>query len=88
MSVALALTTALEYLAAARLAGDARDRGALLDLAERTLRETLADFTPVQPVVHREALRKSSSHFKAVGLELSEGRAAAGVATPPKGTAT
>lgn len=86
MSPALALSTALEHMAAARLTGDARDRNALLDLAERLVRDVLADYTPVQPVVHREALRKSSERFAAVGQALAEGREAAGVATPPAGT--
>lgn len=86
MSPALALATALEHLAAARLAADPRDRAALLDLAERLVRDVLADYTPIQPVVHREALRKSSQSFRAVGAALAEGRADAGIATPPQGT--
>jgi hypothetical protein len=82
----LDLTSVRGFLASARIAGDARDRNAWFDLAERALREALAELTPVQPVVLRETLRKSSTHFKAVRAELAEGRAAAGIATPPKGT--
>lgn len=70
MSPALALTTALEHIAAARLEIDRREWSALLDMAERLVRDVLADYTPVQPVVQREALRKSSQNLRAVTEDL------------------
>lgn len=86
MSPSVALAQVREYLAAARIQADARERNALLAMAERLVSELQADYTPVQPIVHREELRKSSASFRAVGLALAEGRADAGIATPPAGT--
>lgn len=82
---AVSLATAIECIEAAGLAVDGRERRELLDLAVKHVRAVLAEYTPVQPIVPREALRKSSAHLRAVGVALTEGRVAAGL-TPPRGT--